>query len=164
MGDKKQNKGFVKGYLIPIMIGILLALFIKTFVADTANINGLSMYPTYDNGNKIIVEKISYRFEEPKINDIVVVIDSDYKKRIIKRIVAVAGDKIEIKNGRLIRNGSVVEETYIKEKMLDDFPIITIPNDHVFVLGDNRNHSLDSRVLGPIELSEIESRAFKKLF
>ena len=124
------------------------------------------MVPTYHHNDVLIHEKIAYKFSKPKINDIITVDLPENilgkKEKIIKRVVAVGGDTITIKNNVFYRNGEKVNEPYINEKMnTTDFANIdeyTLEDDEVFVMGDNRNHSTDSRYFGAVPIKYVKSK------
>lgn len=130
-----------------ILIAIIAAVLIITFVFETVSVDGQSMFPTLDNKDRLIVEKVSYYFREPRIGDIVVFkYPSDTREKFIKRIVAVAGDKVKIENNKLYVNEIEVNEPYLNEKTINGyFNEVVVPENTIFVLGDNRNYSRDSR-------------------
>lgn len=152
-----MNETF-KEFIQTILLGLILAMVVKFFVADIVHVRGESMEPTIQNKDILVMEKVSYYFKEPKVGDVVIVTFDNYEERLIKRVVGVPGDEIEIKDGFLYRNGKKVEEPYIKEKMEGDEELVEIPKGYVFVLGDNRNNSLDSRYFGAAKFSEIDGK------
>jgi len=121
------------------------------------------MEPTFQDKDIIIVEKVSQLLGKLEKEDIVIVktdkIDHQDKK-IIKRVIGFEGDKIEIKNGVLYLNGKEKKEPYIKEEILGDYPEITVPKGKVFVMGDNRNNSSDSRAFGAFGIEDLEGKVF----
>ncbi|AAK79726.1 signal peptidase I [Clostridium acetobutylicum] len=137
-----------------IIIAIIVAVIIIMFVFETVSVDGTSMYSTLQNNDRLIIEKISYRFGFPKRGDIIVFkCPSDTTKKFIKRVIAVEGDKVKIVNDKVYVNGVKLNENYayyMNQQVTDDprvhdYALRTVPKDSVFVLGDNRYNSLDSR-------------------
>lgn len=142
-----------------------MAVIINLFILEVFVISGNSMERTVQDGDFVLSEKISYLFSEPKIGDVIIVnVDIAKEKKIIKRVVGVEGDTIEIKNGILYRNNEEVLEEYIAEKMVGNFKKITIAPNHVYVLGDNRNYSKDSRILGTFTYERIEGKVIFEIY
>ncbi len=142
---------------------ILIALMIRTFIAEPRLIPSLSMFPTLQVGDQLAVDKISKYYRTFNRGDVVVFHPTpEYVKcsgrpnaaseALIKRIVAVEGDSIEIKNGYLYLNGQVQHEEYILEAHKYNLDKCTVPPGCVFVLGDNRNHSLDGHIWVSFEI------------
>ena len=125
------------------------------------------MEPNYHNGNVILVDKVFYKKNQPKYNDIVVVsyhVDTN-EDQIIKRVIGVGGDHIEIKDNQLYRNGQLVKEDYILETMINDDFTCDVPEGKIFVLGDNRNVSVDSRMIGYVDFDDdVVGKVFFKVF
>ncbi|NLM55673.1 MAG: signal peptidase I [Firmicutes bacterium] len=131
-----------------LMAGIMAAL-IMTFVARAYTVNGESMLPTLHHGERLLVDKLSYRFVEPARGDIVVFkYPANPKEQFIKRIIGVPGDTVAIKNGIVYVNGIALEEDYISAPARIGFREQQVPPGTYFVLGDNRNNSEDSRFSG----------------
>ncbi|KHD38051.1 signal peptidase I [Clostridium acetobutylicum] len=137
-----------------IIIAIIAAVIIIMFVFETVSVDGTSMYSTLQNNDRLIIEKVSYRFGFPKRGDIIVFkCPSDTTKKFIKRVIAVEGDKVKIVNDKVYVNGVKLNENYayyMNQQVTDDprvhdYALRTVPKDSVFVLGDNRYNSLDSR-------------------
>ncbi|UOF91892.1 signal peptidase I [Fodinisporobacter ferrooxydans] len=142
-----------------IAIALIIAFLIKQFVFAFFQVSGESMDRTLANGERVLVDKIPYYFHQPQYNDIVVFhesADEDWIKRVIGR----PGDTILFKNGILYRNGKQVSEPYINGPMVPgDFGPYKIPQGDLFLMGDNRNVSKDSREIGPVKISQVIGRA-----
>lgn len=163
-----------------IAVSILLAVLINLFVLQPIRVEGRSMMPTLHNNDFLIISRIGKTLNTGYDYDDIVVIDkrTDRKRTFlddikeisffrrlpnknlwIKRIIGKEGDVIEIKNGEVYRNGEKLNETYIKDEKMD-WPDETykVPKGHVFVMGDNRNDSMDSRVIGYIPIENIKGK------
>eukprot|EP00184_Porphyridium_aerugineum_P006464 CAMPEP_0184695536 /NCGR_PEP_ID=MMETSP0313-20130426/3145_1 /TAXON_ID=2792 /ORGANISM="Porphyridium aerugineum, Strain SAG 1380-2" /LENGTH=250 /DNA_ID=CAMNT_0027154017 /DNA_START=211 /DNA_END=963 /DNA_ORIENTATION=+ len=144
-----------------------VALVIRQFVVEPRYIPSLSMFPTFEVGDQLAVEKVSRLVRPYERGDVVVfkpppsLVERGYLKSdaFIKRIVAVGGDKVSIQNGKLVVNGTPVDEPYIAESPLYDWGPQTVPEDQVMVLGDNRNNSYDSHLWGFLPRDNIIGRA-----
>ncbi len=153
-----------------IVVSVVIALIITTFIRPTL-VKGQSMYPTLEPYNYLIINKIPYMMHEPEHGDIVV-FKSHLKsldgkeKDLIKRVVAVEGDEISVEDGRVYVNGVEVEEEYINGNYTPGDINLTIPEGMVFVMGDNRQNSLDSRDgrVGPVEIDTIRGKVLVRLF
>ncbi len=150
----------IRDWLITIFEAILLTILLILFVAQSFLVEGYSMEPTLHNGERVLVEKLSYRLRKPKRGEIVIIQNPLQKKeKYIKRIIGVPGDFIEIKEGSVYLNGIILQEEYIAEPVAFWYnKYFLVPEGHVFVLGDNRNHSDDSRRIGPIPYDNILGR------
>jgi len=141
---------------------VLTALFIMVFIFQTYKVEGKSMEPNLYEGQRLIVDKITYRFRPPKPGEVVVIKPKDPTKKFVKRVIATEGQNLQISNGTLRINGLPVHEPYIMEEMYDDFEWTIIPRGTVFVMGDNRNRSMDSRDernVGFVPLENVVGRA-----
>ncbi len=143
-------------YVKVIVITVALTLAFLQFV-QISRVVGDSMLPNYQDGNIVLVDKFFYKLQEANVNDIVVVKynHGGVEEQIIKRVIAIEGDHIEMRDNRLYRNNELIDEYYIKEAMVfeENFSY-DIPEGKVFVLGDNRNISLDSRELGYFDFED----------
>lgn len=124
------------------------------------------MQPTFENHDYLLIDEFSYYFNEPKRGDVVVFqYPRNLSEFFIKRIVGLPGDEVSIKNGHVTvtRNGDIVldEEMYLPDKLrTSGSHDVKVPDDHYFLLGDNRSASLDSRVFGPVDTDFIEGRVW----
>jgi signal peptidase I len=121
------------------------------------------MEPTLETGDRVLVNRLSYHFRSPRAGDVIVFTPPDQEGAdpFIKRVVAVGGDRVAVHGGNLYVNGVVLVEPYVKEyPILGEFPEITISADCVWVMGDNRNDSSDSRVFGEVPRENIVGVAF----
>lgn len=143
-------KKFMKEYL-PYIIVIILVLLIKRFVVSPIRVNGDSMYSTLKDKDIMILNIIGYRFSDIKRFDIVVVDGKD--EYLIKRVIGLPGETIEYKDNKLYVNGKLVKDNYGKNPT-KDFKT-KIPKGSYFVMGDNRNNSLDSRYFGAFKKNKI---------
>jgi signal peptidase I len=143
---------------VAVISALLIAVVIRFFLFSPYEVNGTSMYPTLDGNELLIVNKIIYDVSSPSYGDIVV-FHTEEQRDFIKRVIGVPGDKIEVKDGFVYRNNKRLTEPYLAEKMIGDFAAVTVPKGHLFVLGDNRNNSKDSRIIGSVDDSAIVGRA-----
>jgi len=144
---KKTSLGEeIKDWVVSILIAVVLAFFIRYFIVELYMVEGPSMRPTLANGERLVVNKFLYRFRAPERGEIIVFrYPRDPSRDFIKRVIAVPGDTVEIKEGRVFVNGQLLNENYILEKTRGSYPLSTVPEGHVFVMGANRNNSEDSR-------------------
>ncbi|WP_059052632.1 signal peptidase I [Paenibacillus senegalimassiliensis] len=179
----KKNKWWreIGGWGISIVLGFVLSMIIGIFIIQPYKVDGHSMEPTLSDKQRIYAWKFAHVLEKaPKFGDIVI-IDSrverdrtflddvkehpiitwmsgkDHDVFYVKRVIGLPGDTIEVKDGQVYRNGEQLQETYIKEAMDTGAApqIWEIPDQHVFVMGDNRNNSNDSRSIGPVPLDHV---------
>lgn len=140
---------------------ILTIIFVRTFIATPVRVNGSSMFQTLNDGEIMILNKIGYKFNDIKRFDIVVVHTNGNK--IIKRVIGLPGETLKYENNTLYINGQEIDEKFLKEET-DNFNISSlgyekIPRDCYFVVGDNRDNSRDSRIIGCVTSEEIEGKA-----
>ena len=151
-------------FLIQLIIILTLVFgFVRPFVMEAFWIPSGSMIPTLEIGDRVFVNKFIYRFSEPHRGDIIVFQSVDNSDEdLIKRVVGLPGDKIAVRGGKLFVNGEPQKEPYTNKKLPDKstFAKTTVPKNHVFVMGDNRANSADSRVFGPLPEKNIEGEAF----
>jgi len=170
--NKKRLIALLVSVLLVVILAITTALLLKTYVFTTYIVEGISMYPTLDggsgadtdddttNGEVLYLNKIA----KIKKGDIVVFKKpgtSDNPRTLVKRVIATAGDKIEIKNNIVYLNGKAIQEDYINEGMnTNDMGEITISENCIFCMGDNRDRSSDSRAFGEIPLENVIGKCF----
>ena len=166
---KKRKKGNVwVEWFIVVAVAISAALLVRTYVLQQFAVSGDSMYSTLHNGDRVLVNKLSYRLHDPNRGDVVVLktIESIGEKDLIKRVVALPGETVEYRQCVLLVNGVVVVEPYLDPEVVqpsrcgaDQSPLL-VPDESVFVMGDNRGGSKDSRDLGAISYDDLIGRAF----
>ena len=178
-----KRKSKFQEYAEAIVIAILIALFIRTFVVQAFKIPSGSMKPTFQIGDHILVSKFIYGikipfirntlipFGDPKRGDIVVFIyPEDRSKDFIKRVIGIGGDTIEIRNKKIFLNGVPYSDSYgvYSDNLTfpgsvqprDNFKPVTVPLGKIFVMGDNRDQSYDSRFWGFVDLKDVMGKAF----
>jgi signal peptidase I len=178
-----KPKSTFREYAEAIGMALLLALFIRTFIVQAFKIPSGSMIPTLQIGDHILVNKLSYGiripfwehylvdFTRPHRGDVVVFIfPEDRTKDFIKRVIAVGGDTVEIRGKKIYINGRQIEDPHAHFEgddpqtaglpSRDDFGPRTVPETHIFVMGDNRDRSYDSRFWGFVNLDDVRGKAF----
>lgn len=149
---------FVIDVVETLILSIVLFAAINT-ISARIRVDGASMEPTLQSGEFVIVNKLSYFFGEPEIGDIIVFhFPRDPDQEYIKRIIGLPGDRVEVKNGQVFVNNSVLIEDYIAASPVYD-NVWEIPADALFVLGDNRNNSSDSHNWGTVPLDYVIGKA-----
>ena len=181
--ETKKAKSTFREYAEAISMALLLALFIRTFIVQAFKIPSGSMIPTLEIGDHILVNKLAYgvripfwdhylvEFKRPRRGDVVVFIfPEDRSKDFIKRVVGVAGDQVEIRGKKIYINGKPVDDPHAHfegeeghgagVRVRDDYGPRQVPANHIFVMGDNRDRSYDSRFWGFVNLAEVKGKAF----
>jgi signal peptidase I len=179
----QKNKSTLREYTEAIVIALVLALFIRTFIVQAFKIPSGSMLPTLQIGDHLLVNKFIYGVKipfsgqvlipvkNPKPNDIVVFkFPKDPKLDYIKRVIAVSGDTVEIRNKRIFVNGVPYQDqhgVFTDPRILpanagprDNFGPVKVPEEHIFVMGDNRDNSFDGRFWGFVDLKAVRGKAF----
>lgn len=144
--ETRPRKSPLREYVETLVGAAVLAVFIMTFVARAFTVEGPSMMPTLEDGQRLLVDRLTYRFREPQRGDVVVFrYPANPREHFIKRIIGLPGDEIRISRGRVFVNGVALEEPYLAGPMFGSFGPVVVPPGRYFVLGDNRNNSEDSR-------------------
>jgi signal peptidase I len=160
--------GSILEFIKTVAIIIIIAFFVRFYLVQPFVVEGQSMEPNFHNGQYLMVDKLTYRFRLPSRGDVIVFHPpSAPNLNYIKRIIALPGDEIEIKNGEIFVNGAMIDEPYIPdEKTLVRNPRMSnvlkqkLGNEEYFVLGDNRDHSSDSREWGVLPKANIIGRTW----
>jgi len=156
-------------WIVHIAIAVLVGFLIVTFVAQRTLVHDVSMQPTLYEGDNLVVEKISPKIGKLNRGDIIVFYDEIQNIQLIKRLIAVEGDQVDIKDGKVFVNGEELKEDYIKDGYTPqgvnpEYSSLVVPKGHVYVLGDNRKNSRDSRSIGPIEVKRITGKAIFRFY
>jgi len=166
-----QNAGSVREIFTFILIALVVVLPIRWFVAQPFIVSGASMENTFHNNEYLIVDQLSYHFADPKRGEVIVFrYPNDHTKYFIKRIIGLPGETVEIKGDQVTivndenPNGLTLSEPYINTMSGNSKLTVTLGDDEYFVMGDNRDHSSDSRAWGSLRKDEIIGRAWLRLF
>lgn len=161
-----KRKGPLRELLETVVLALLIALAIRTFVVEVYRVHGSSMEATLFTGERVLVNKFILAYgREPKQGDIIVFQYPRQPDRdFIKRVAAVAGDKVLIRQGKVYVNGVLFPEAPTVLRADEDMEEIVVPPDSVWVLGDNRNNSEDSRMFGQVPLRNIRGLAFLRIW
>lgn len=157
-----EMKAEIIEYVQAFAVAIVLAAFIITFIAQSFVVEGSSMEPSLHNRERLLVNKLVYRFRKPQFGDIVVFrYPANPKRRFIKRVIGIPGDEVEVRDGFVIINGMTLDEGYTLDLTYGYFGPKVVPDGHYFVLGDNRNNSDDSRYpdVGFVPMANIVGKA-----
>ncbi len=160
-------------WIVVVAVALTVAFLVRGFLLAHFVVEGSSMDTTLTTGDRVFVNKLSYRLHDPNRGDVVVLhqINGATERDLIKRVIALPGETIEMTNCEVrITEVGATESRVLNEPYLDrdvisstcggDFEPVSVPDDHVFVMGDNRSGSQDSRNLGPIAESDLVGRAF----
>ncbi len=167
--DSKKKRNEALDWLFHIAVAVIVGLLIVTFVAQRTIVHDISMEPTLTEGDNVLVEKLSYRFGWLKRGDIIVFTSPEEDRQLIKRLVAVEGDRVEVRDGMVYVNGELSliglpKEPYTPDGNIPEHTDLTVPEGMIYILGDNRSHSLDSTEFGPIDEEWITGRAIFRFF
>ena len=161
----KRWKSLVE-WVITLVVAFAVAMLFHNYVYAQTKVHNISMQNTLVENERLVIDKWSYYFKEPKRGNIVIINGPEYNQRIVKRVIGLPGELIEIHDGQVFINGAPLTEPYIKGITLADqsnFSLV-VPADKVFVMGDNREHSIDSRAFGPVAYSSLEGKAVYRLW
>jgi len=168
---KVREKSVIRQYTEAFLIAILLALVIRTFVVQAFKIPSGSMLPTLQIGDHLLVNKFLYWFTDPQRGDVIVFkFPQDEERDFIKRVIALPGDKVEVRGKRVYVNDKPVQESYAvhldpsmqenPHSPRDNFAPVQAPSGQLFMMGDNRDYSMDSRFWGFLDIKKIKGKAF----
>ena len=171
-GTNKKMNPILKEILSWILL-VAAALFISTLinsqVLSLATVKEVSMQDTLYENQTLVINRLAYRNRQPRTGDIIVFYDINEDRQLIKRLIAVEGDQVEIKDGKVFVNGEELKEDYIKDGYTPqgvnpEYSNLVVPKGYVYVLGDNRKNSRDSRSIGPIEVERITGKAIFRFY
>ncbi len=146
-----------------VLISMAIILPIRYFLIQPFYVEGASMEPTFNSNEYLLVDEITFRFQEPKRGEVVVFrYPRDPRQFYIKRVIALPGDTITIQRGKIRINNQELTEPYVDELRLGDSNLepLTIPADQYYLMGDNRSNSLDSRIFGPVDKKFVIGRVW----
>jgi signal peptidase I len=154
-------------WLVVIAVALLVAFLVRGFVLAHFVVDGSSMEPTLHSGDRVFVNKLSYRLHDPHRGDVVVLHQRSgaSERDLIKRVIGLPGEEVEMRSCQVLIDGAPLTEPYLAPETVNgncggDFEPVLVPPDTVFVMGDNRGGSQDSRQLGPISFHDLVGRAF----
>jgi signal peptidase I len=162
MRERRRPMAIVRAWVRDLLISLGIAAFIIIFIYQPVKVEGTSMLPGLSDQERIFVNKFVYRLEPISRGDVVVFrYPLDPSKSFIKRVVAIAGDKVRIENGVVYVNGAAIDEPYVPVRFRDtrSMPEIEVPAQTYFVLGDHRSLSDDSRDFGPVSEEFVSGKA-----
>ena len=181
----------IGSWIIVLLISLLLATLINSQLFSMATVKEISMQNTLFENQRLVINRLSYKFKTPQTGDIIVFYknreigsfanefvrslknlitfkdsEEETRDRLVKRVIAIPGDIIDIVDGAVFLNNKLIEEPYVKGITMEDgFELpVTVKENQLFVMGDNREYSMDSRDFGLIELSHVEGKAIFRLY
>jgi signal peptidase I len=167
--ETKHKKNWLKElreWTVSLGIAVAVAMLFQTYVYAQSEVQNVSMQNTLVAGQRLIEDKWSYHFHEPRHGDIVIINGPESELRLIKRVVGIPGDIVDMHDGNVYINGEKLDEQYVKGQTFAGSVTLpfTVEEGQLFVMGDNREHSLDSRSIGPISRSSIEGKAVFRIW
>jgi signal peptidase I len=159
--SKPRARPVLRDIAETLVFTLLIYVLVRTFLFENYRVVGRSMEPNLENDQYLVVNKLGYRLHEPQRGDIVVFRDprSDGRK-LIKRVIGLPGETVEIRSGQVFINGQLLDEPYIASQGRYTQQSTSVPEDEFFVLGDNRNNSSDSHNWGPLPSENIVGKAW----
>lgn len=129
-------------------------------------VRSVSMSPTLSSGDQVLIDKVTERSRHPERRDLIVFLRPGSQEQMVKRVSAVAGDEVGLEDGQLVVNGEIIDEPFVDLESIDGtyYGPVKVGPGEVFVLGDNRANSIDSRVFGPVPESNITGRILTRLW
>jgi signal peptidase I len=176
-----EKKRIIKEYIEPIVIAVLIALFIRAFIVQAFKIPSSSMEPTLLVGDHLLVNKFIYgvripytnikffQYKKPQRGDIIVFIfPKDRSKDFIKRVIGTEGEKVAIIHNKIYINDKMIDDLWghftITRPSIEEYGPVKVPEGFLFVMGDNRDNSQDSRFWGFVNINEVKGKAFTVYF
>lgn len=158
--DEPYRKAANSDFIIYLLTLMAVAICIRTFIFEPVQCIGDSMYPTLMNGEGMFTEKLTYTVSAPQRDDIIICRYPYHTEKCVKRVIAVPGDRISISDGAIYLNGERLDESAYWDGYIEDsdMPEVTVPDKCLFVVGDNRNHSGDSRHVGFIPYCQVKGK------
>jgi signal peptidase I len=158
---------FILSFLETVVVALVISIVLYIFIMTPHEVIGNSMHPTYKNGEYLMANKVTYRLKEPERGDVIIFRFSETQD-FIKRIIALPGDTVMLKDGQLYINDKILDESnYLNSTIytnggdyLKEGESKAVPDGKYFVCGDNRPHSSDSRTFGPIDKGDIKGKAW----
>ena len=158
--DEPYRRAANSDFIIYLLTLMAVAIFIRTFIFEPVQCIGISMYPTLVGGEGMFTEKLTYTVSAPQRDDIIICRYPYHTEKCVKRVIAVPGDRISISDGAIYLNGEKLDESAYWSGYIEDseMPEVTVPERSLFVVGDNRNHSGDSRHVGFIPYWQVKGK------
>lgn len=158
--DEPYRRAANSDFIIYLLTLMAVAIFIRTFIFEPVQCIGISMYPTLVGGEGMFTEKLTYTVSAPQRDDIIICRYPYHTEKCVKRVIAVPGDRISISDGAIYLNGEKLDESAYWDGYIEDsdMPEVTVPDKCLFVVGDNRNYSGDSRHVGFIPYCQVKGK------
>ena len=158
--DEPYRRAANSDFIIYLLTLMAVAIFIRTFIFEPVQCIGISMYPTLVGGEGMFTEKLTYTVSAPQRDDIIICRYPYHTEKCVKRVIAVPGDRISISDGAIYLNGERLDESAYWDGYIEDseMPEVTVPDKCLFVVGDNRNYSGDSRHVGFIPYWQVKGK------
>lgn len=158
--DEPYRRAANSDFIIYLLTLMAVAIFIRTFIFEPVQCIGISMYPTLVGGEGMFTEKLTYTVSAPQRDDIIICRYPYHTEKCVKRVIAVPGDRISISDGAIYLNGEKLDENAYWDGYIEnsEMPEVTVPERSLFVVGDNRNYSGDSRHVGFIPYCQVKGK------
>lgn len=157
--DEPYRRAANSDFIIYLLTLMAVAIFIRTFIFEPVQCIGISMYPTLVGGEGMFTEKLTYTISAPQRDDIIICRYPYHTEKCVKRVIATPGDRISIYDGAIYLNGQKLDESaYWDDYIEGTLEEVTVPDKCLFVVGDNRNHSGDSRHVGFIPYCQVKGK------
>lgn len=165
MSNKNKEKEAWE-WIKAILLAVVLALAVRLFLFEAIVIHQSSMYPNFQEGDRVVIGKLMYHFKPPDRGDVIVFKTKDMTRPFIKRAIGLPGETVEIHDNAVYIDGERLSEPYLYQTMYGEYGPVTVPDKCIFALGDNRNNSEDSRyeAVGMIPFKDIRGRVLMRLW